>query len=198
MQEAYTFPQIKNITVSGRIASGATSLARRLSEVLAWDFWEGGKIDEAFFKAANQDETHTELKSDEYERGFEEKIKHLLQEEKHLVLQSHLAGFDAQGVDGIFKILVVCEDEKGNDKQDIRIDRLVNRKGISVEEAKKNVREREAKNLALWRRLYVNNDPDWIYWDRKYYDFVISTYEHNKEETLRLTLGALGYADARV
>lgn len=193
MEHPIDLPHIRNITVSGRIASGATSLAESLANILHWDFWEGGKLDEEFFRKANADETRTELKSDEYEMAFEEKIKHLLTEKTQLVLQSHLAGFDAQGIAGIYKILVVCEDDGGHDKQDIRIDRLVNRKGISVEEAKRNVREREANNLALWRRLYAKSDSSWIYWDRHYYDLVINTYSHNREETLTVALQAIGY-----
>ena len=34
-----------------------------------------------------------------------EKIKKLLKEEDNHVIQSHLAGFDAQGIKGVFKIL---------------------------------------------------------------------------------------------
>jgi hypothetical protein len=40
--------------------------------------------------------------------------------------------------------------------------------------------------------MYANEDPNWIYWDRKYYDFVVNTYSHNAEESLNLVLEKLG------
>ena len=101
-----------------------------------------------------------------------------------------LAGFMAQGIPGVFKILVICEDE-GEDKVDIRIDRLVNRKGISIDEAKEEVKSREEGNLEKWRRLYAKNDQNWVYWDKNYYDLVINTYDHNQEESLKIALEAL-------
>ena len=104
-----------------------------------------------------------------------------------------MAGFDAQGIDGIFKILVICEDPNGEDKLDIRIDRLVNRKGIHVDDAKHEVQEREKSNLEKWRRMYAGGDPNWVYWDRKYYDLVVNTYSHNPEESLKLVLDKAGY-----
>ena len=121
-------------------------------------------------------------------------VKKILREEKNRIVQSHLAGFDVQGIEGVYKILVVCEDEDKKDKKDIRIDRLVNRDKISVEEAKNEVVEREKRNLEKWRRLYADNDDSWVYWDKKYYDLIINTYSHNKEETLKIALKAIGFS----
>jgi len=128
-----------------------------------------------------------------FDLAYEEKIKKLLREENRFVIQSHLAGFDAQDIDGVFKILVVCEDQEGNDKADIRIDRLVNRRGISVEQAKHEASKREKEHLEKFRRLYANNDQNWVYWDKKYYDLIINTYSHNQEETLKIALEVIGY-----
>ena len=125
--------------------------------------------------------------------SFDEEVKHILQHDSHFVIQSHLAGFNAQGIDGVFKILTVCEDKNGVDKTEIRIDRLVNRKDISVEEAKDEVQRREAGNLAKWRKLYARNDPNWVHWDPKYYDLVVNTYTLNKEASLEHALKAIGY-----
>ncbi|MBI1982495.1 MAG: hypothetical protein HYS68_02860 [Candidatus Levybacteria bacterium] len=88
--------------------------------------------------------------------------------------------------------MIVCEDEKGEDKPEVRIDRLVNRKGVSVEEAKEETVVREAKNLEKWGRLYAKGDKNWVYWDKKYYDLIINTYNHNQEETLKIALKGLG------
>ena len=138
------------------------------------------------------DVIETNKRPDHFDLEYEEMVKKILREEKNRIVQSHLAGFDAQEIEGVFKILVVCEDEEGNDKKDIRIDRLVNRDKISVEEAKNEVNEREKRNLEKWRRLYTKDNLDWVYWDKKYYDLIINTYSHNQDETLKLVLKALG------
>lgn len=184
-------PKIKNITVSGRIGSGTTTLAVGLSKALGWKLLEGGAIFEKIHKELNVKEEEVEARPDKFDLEYEGEIKDILRNDNHKIIQSHLAGFDAQGIDGVFKILVICEDENGEDKTDIRIDRLVNRKKISIEEAKEEVKKREEGHLSKWRRLYVKDDQNWVYWDKKYYDLVVNTFDHNAEESLKLALEAL-------
>lgn len=197
MKQPIDLLPIRNITVSGRIASGASSLAHGLENVLQWDVLDGGKL----FRKYLADQGHSILNQDKipdsFDLAYEEHIKQLLKDKEHNIIQSHLAGYDAQGIEGVFKILVVCEDKDKQDKLDIRIDRLVNRDGISVEEAKHEVQEREAQHLAKFRRLYANNDQQWVYWDQNYYDLIVNTYMHNKEETLSIVLHALGYVEEK-
>lgn len=185
-------PGVRNITVSGRIGSGATTLARKLAEELSWEALDGGSL----FRKINKDlgitVVETNKRPDHFDLEYEERIKKMLREEKHQIIQSHLAGFDAQGIPNIFKIIVLCENQNGHDKTEVRIDRLVNRDNISVKDARREIVEREKQNLQKFRRLYVNNDPAWIYWDKKYYDLVINTYQLNSEESLRAALKALG------
>lgn len=182
---------IKNITISGRIGSGATTLAKSLSEKLDWDLLEGGELFEKIHNELKIDQAFAEARPDHFDLEYEERIKKMLKNEKHHIIQSHLAGYDADNTPGVFKILVICEDKNGVDMRDIRIDRLVNRDGKSVENAKFEVLEREKEHLAKFRRLYANNDPDWVYWDKKYYDLVINTFDHNKIEAFNAVLSAL-------
>lgn len=182
---------IRNITVSGRIGSGATTLATKIAENLNWEMLDGGKIMRKVQSDIGAGVEETNKRPDHFDLEHEEKIKNILKTEKNQIIQSHLAGYDAQEIDGVFKILVVTEDHNGEDKTDIRIDRLVNRDGTPVEQAKHELRERDIQNLDKWRRLYANNDPNWVYWDRKYYDLVINTYDHNQEEALQEVLKKL-------
>lgn len=186
-------PNIRNITISGRIGSGATTLAKKLSEVLSWDMLDGGKILRKVQQEIGANVFETSKRPDHFDLEYEDKIKKMLREESRHIIQSHLAGFDAQDIDGVFKILIVCEDEQGIDKFDIRIDRLVNRDQISVEQAKHELKERDRQNLEKWQRLYANGDTTWVYWDKKYYDLVVNTYSHNQEETLIIALEGIGY-----
>lgn len=188
---------IKNITISGRIASGTTTLAHNLSKEIGWELLEGGELFRKFHEEHLNDMTELAVsqRPDQIDLDYEDMIKNILKNETHRIIQSHLAGFDAQGIPGIFKILVICEDREGEDHTDIRIDRLVNRKNISVEDAKREIVEREKGNLEKWRRMYANGDQNWVYWDSKYYDLVINTYSHNPEDSLELVLKKLKNSD---
>ena len=94
-------------------------------------------------------------------------------------------------MDDIYKIAVICEDKDGIDQTQIRIDRLVNREVISIEQAKEEVIEREENDLTKWRKLYANNKENWVYWNKKYYDLMINTFTHNQEESLKMVLKEL-------
>ena len=183
---------IRIIAVSGRIASGSTTLAKQLAIKLDWKHIEGGEI---FWEAIRQKmqllPKDTNLRPDEEDVLFDSQLKKILNEDRGLVLETKLAGFNAQGIKDIFKILVICEDDMGEDQTQIRIDRLVNREGISVDKAKEEVIEREQNDLAKWQRLYAKNDPSWTYYKKEYYDLVINTYFSNKEEALNIALETL-------
>jgi cytidylate kinase len=187
-------PHIRNITISGRIASGASTLATHLAQVLGWEFLNGGELFREFTAQKRLNIILSTTRPDQFDLEYEKKIKKLLYEKSHQVVQSHLAGFDAQGIEGVFKILVVCEDTIGEDKIEIRIDRLVNRDAKKVEDAKQEILERERQNLEKWRRLYANNDQNWVYWDKKYYDLIVNTYSLNAKESTQTVLDAIGYA----
>jgi cytidylate kinase len=184
---------IRNITISGRIASGTTTLAHNIAEELGWDLLEGGELFRKFHEEHLNDKSEiaVNMRPDDVDLEYEKKIKDILENETHRIIQSHLSGFDAQGIPEIFKILVICEDDKGSDHADIRIDRLVNRKKISVDEAKKEIVERENNNLEKWRRMYAKGDPNWVYWDPKYYDLVINTFSNDAKTSFEIVLEEL-------
>lgn len=183
----------RNVTVSGRICTGTTTLAKHLQQALGWKAVSGGK--ELYWdklrKELGLSEEQTELRPDKIDLEIDSMIKQKLKEENHLILETHLAGFDAQGIPGVLKILLVCEDASGHDQVAIRIDRMVNRNGTTVEEAKVHLEEREKKDLEKWRRIYGGNDSNWSPYNPSYFDLVINTFNHNQEETLELALKAL-------
>jgi cytidylate kinase len=192
-REPIDLPEIRNITISGRIGAGATTVAKKLSDVLSWPLLEGGDLFEKIHKELNISQIDVLQRPDSFDLQFEAQIKKILADEKNQIIQSHLAGFDIQGIAGVYKILVICQDPNGEDKADIRIDRLMNRDGISLQEAKYEALEREKENLEKFRKLYAHNDPNWIYWDTKYYDLIVNTYSLNKEEALKFVLKQINY-----
>ncbi|MEK7571506.1 MAG: hypothetical protein AAB553_04470 [Patescibacteria group bacterium] len=197
MQKPTDLSAIRLITVSGRIGAGSTSLGKHLAQKLAWKHLEGGEIFwEAIRKRMDVATKDTNLRADEEDQLFDNQLENILTKDNHIVVEAKLAGFFAQKKPGVFKVGVVCEDQEDNDQTEIRIDRLVNREHITVHEAKEEVIEREQNDLTKWRRLYVNNDPDWVYWQKDYFDLVVNTYEHDPEESLALVLKAIGYREA--
>ncbi len=194
MEHPIELPHIRIVTVSGRIGAGSTSLAHHLAARLGWRHVEGGDIFwEAIRKRMNVSTKDTNLRPDEEDQLFEEKQKQMLLNEKYLVLESKLSGFCAQDLPDVYKVDVVCEDANGDDQPQIRIDRLVNREELTMEEAKNEVLQREINDLTKWRRLYANNDDSWVYWDKKYYDLVVNTFSHNQEESLQMVLDGIGF-----
>ena len=194
MNNPTDLPNIRIITVSGRIGAGSTSLAQNIAQVLGWKHIEGGEVFwEAKRKTMNVETKDTDLRPDQDDLLFEEKQKQILGKEQHIVLESKLAGFCAQGVPDIFKIAVICEDEKGEDQLNIRIDRLVNREKIEYNAGKAEVFEREENDLTKWRKLYAHGDKTWFYWDKNYYDLVINTFMHGQEESLEMVLEKIGH-----
>lgn len=194
MDESVSLQDIRIITVSGRIGAGSTTLAKGIARVLGWKRLEGGDIFwEAVRKRLGLDPKDTNLRPDEEDLLFDEQLKKILREDKDVVLETKLAAYNAQGILGIYKVLVVCEDKDGIDQTAIRIDRLVNRERISVEEAKVEVMEREEHDLAKWRKIYADKDEAWVYWNKEYYDLVINTFSNNQEQALQMALDGIHY-----
>lgn len=177
-------PKYRIITVSGKIAVGTTTLAKNLVHLLNWKRINVGGLQRQFDRKHNINENKqgAQSRSDEHERSMEEMTKKMLTEESHLVYEAWLAGFIANNIPGVLKILLVCSHE------DIRIDRVVNREKITIEEAKHWVKQREEENSTKWKKLY----GDYNFWDPKYYDLVIDTYSCGPMETMGKVLDRLG------
>jgi len=177
--------KFKNITVSGQIATGTSTLAQNLVSVLDWQYINIGSLQREFDRKHNIEENKqgAASRSDDHERGMEEMTKQKLTNEKNLVYEAWLSGFIAREIPGILKVLTICSEES------IRIDRVVNRDNLSVEQAKSWIKQRESENISKWQKLYGKYN----FWDPKYYDIVVDTYSSGPIETLGKVLDKLGY-----
>lgn len=173
----------KNITVSGRAASGATTLSKKLAERLGWKLINGGEMYREYVKKKGIPLAATTQSEDSYHIDLDIFIKEKITNESHLIVESWLSGFDAQHVQGVFKVFVQCSDDS------VRVDRLVNRDMMSIEEAKHHLKQREEENLLKWEKLYHTRD----FWNPSLYDLIIDTFTSGPFETVDLTLSALGY-----
>ena len=197
-----------NIAISGLIGTGTTTLYEGLRSVFPkWKYFSGGlymreyAIKHKLFDPNNKGHHLATCYGDEFDRKADFGMRKDLGEKKYLVIESWLCGFMAQGLPKVLKVLLISDDA-------LRIDRIVNRDGLAVEEAKMHIRDRENENLKKWIRMYSKEWNEWVvkpgiikpdepiyFWDSRLYDLVIDTYSHSKEETLDLVLKALGMLD---
>lgn len=175
----------RNVTLSGKIGVGTTTLARHLLQILKWKYINAGEIQRQYDREHHIDENRqgAAARPDEQEREIDEMTKKMLKTQSHLIYEGWLAGFMARGIPGVLKVLLICPHE------DIRIDRIVNRDNITVAQAKQFIRQREEENIVKWKKLYGNFD----FWEPKYYDLVIDTYNSGPMETLGKVLDKLGF-----
>lgn len=184
--------KFSSIAISGPPGAGRSTLLRNLKpivEALGWETFSGGEWARKYAvengKHNANDTTHH--KATDYGDDIDLQIDVAMREklsnpDNHVAVESWIAGWNMRGLQHVLKVLLMCDDA-------LRIDRIVNRDNLTVEEAKKHVRERETANFKKWKRMYGVSD----FWDPKYYDLVINTYSNGPQETLELVLQALGY-----
>lgn len=185
----FSHPKYHAITISGKIAVGTTTLAKNLQETLGWKYINAGAIQREYDKkhGKNEHAVGASSRSDEHEREIDAMTKEKLRNEKNIIYEAWLAGFMAQEIPGVFKILVICSEYA------LRVDRVAIRENITVEQAKEWIRQREEENIPMWKKLYGDHD----FWDPKYFDLVIDTYKSGPMETLGITLDKLGYKNGK-
>jgi cytidylate kinase len=197
----------KNITISGLPGCGSTTLLNLLRENLKFDGWKGfsgGEFMRAYAaekglfddkQGLHHDAT---VYSDDFDRQVDFGMREKVTQEENWIIESWLSGFMAQGVPRTLKVLMMCSDDA------VRIDRIVNRDMIDVEEAKKHIHERKEKNVAKWTRMYSNEWNEWVvakglakqgdpidFWSPALYDVVIDTYSQNQHQALETVLNAI-------
>jgi len=176
---------VRIITVSGKIATGTSTLSKNLVFALNWRHINVGEIQREYDRQHNIAENKQGALSrpDEHEKEIDIMTKKMLETENQVIYEAWLSGFMAQGIKDVLKVLLICPHE------DIRIDRVTNRDKITIEEAKHWIKQREEENFKKWQKLYGPHD----FWDPKYYDLVIDTYSSGQMETLGKILDKIGY-----
>lgn len=177
-----------NIAISGGIGVGTSTLLKSLKPYLSnlgFKFKSTGD----FFRAYTKERVMpvSTLVSDEFDRNLEEEVYKILKNEKMWVIEGWLAGFVSRDLKNTLKVLLICNSES------IRIDRIVNRDGVTVNNAKKLIKKRETDNFDKWRRIYGNYN----FFDKKYYDLVIDTFSTGPRETVEKVLEKLGYKNQK-
>lgn len=173
------------ITISGKFAVGTTTLAKHLQEILDWKYVNAGAIQREFDRThgIHENKQGALSRPDRHEREIDKMTVDMLKKEKNLIYEAWLAGFMAKDLKDVFRILLVCSNES------VRIDRVVNRENVSVEEAKSWIKQREKENLDKWKKLYGPYD----FWNPEFYNLVIDTYSSGPMSTVGKVLDKLGF-----
>jgi len=202
MQE--TFPYYQNVTVSGLPGAGSSTLGKALAKELEWDYFCGGDfmrsyaIEKGLFDKNAKVHHSATVYDDDFDRCVDYQARKWAEHKVHQVLEAWLSGFMTMHVEKTLRVLVYCSDDA------VRIDRIVNRDGITVDEAKTHIFKREQDNLTKWQRLYAKEWQEWVidkgicivsdpvyFWKPELYDLAIDTYTTNREETLNKVLEEL-------
>ena len=171
----------KNVTVSGEIASGTTTLALRLAQgKLGWEYINVGEWFRQYCREHNLPLEETGRQSDEAHRQIDEAVLNRLRQEEKLVVEGWLAGFMARDIPGVLKVLLVAP-------MAVRVKRFMKREGVSEAEAKRQIRKRTEENLRKWRRMYGKTD----FWRPDLYNVVIDTSVNGEEQTLAKVYGKI-------
>ena len=197
-----------NITISGLPGCGSTTLLKALKEQLKFEGWtgfSGGEfmrayaLEQGLLDPASGKLHHSALAyGEDFDREVDFGMRSRLETGQGWILESWLSGFMAQEVPGVLKVLLMCSDDS------VRIDRLVNRDNVTVDDAKRHIQERTEQNLGKWSRMYAQEWQEWVvgtgkvlaqepidFWRPELYDIVIDTYSTNKADTLQTVLSAL-------
>lgn len=181
-----------NITISGGVAVGTSTLLANLKPYLkayGWKFFSGGEFmrDYALKKRLIPKNLKSHHKADVYSDEFDKKVDYgmedRLKREKKIVLEAWLSGFMARNISDVLRVLLICSNEA------IRVDRVVNRDNVTIDEAKRFIKDREETNFKKWKRLY----GDFDFFNPQYYNLVIDTYSSGPLETVGKVLDKLGY-----
>jgi cytidylate kinase len=173
--------KFKNITISGGVAVGKNTLHNALKpylEPLGWTFTSGGQLLRDFTKEYVQ--PVASLAPDNFHHQLDKRTTDLL-EKGNIVIEAWLAGFMARERSDTLRVLLICNNDA------LRIDRVANRDKVSIEQAKRYIKEREEGNFIEWRRIY----GDYNFFAPEYYHLIIDTYSHGPQETAQKVLHEL-------
>ena len=177
------------VTISGKVAVGTSTLSKNLQQTLRWEYVNAGEIQRRYDRAhgIHENKQGAASRPDAHEEEIDDMTKKMLSTKKHIIYEAWLGGFMAQGIDGVLKVLVTCSVDS------IRIDRVMNREKVSLDDAKHFIKQREDENTVKWKKLY----GDYDFWDPNYYDLVINTYSSGPMETMGKVLDRLGFRNGK-
>lgn len=170
----------QNITISGKICTGKSTLRNLLVKKLGWQTFSTGELFREYVKKHNLCLDQAEEQNNKLSKKIDGQVRKLLKTKKNQIVDSWLAGITARGVPLVLKILLVCKD-------DIRYKRFAKREKTSYIDAKIKVEERFDNWAKKIYQIYKRND----FFDEKHFDLVIDTSYITPQAILKKVLNTL-------
>jgi len=169
-----------NITISGKICTGKSTLRNLLVKKLGWHTFSTGELFRQYVKDHNLSLEGAEEQNSELTKKIDNQVKELLKTKEHLIVDSWMAGIMAKGLPGVLKVLLVCKD-------DIRYKRFSKREKIDYAGAKEKVEDRFLNWSKKIKKIYHRDD----FYDEKHFDLVVDTSYITRHAVLKKVLEAL-------
>lgn len=168
------------ITISGKICVGKSSTFRELQKKLNWPTFSTGQYFREYAKEHNLVLDKAEEQSDTLTKKIDGMVKDKLNQSGHLLLDAWLGGILADDNTDVLKVLLIADD-------DVRFARFAKREGLTPEEAKKEVLQRDSAWFQKVSKIHNRSD----FFDEKNYNLVIDTSHLTVEEITSLILKSL-------
>lgn len=168
----------RNIAISGRIATGVSTLAKQLSQVLGWPLRDASQI---FRDISMHSGFDLEKNPQKYADGIDLQVDSetilTLKSPSNIIVTSKLAGYLSRDLNRTLRVLIDCPIDE-------RIHRYATSRGYSSDKAKELLIFREKMDQEKWERLYGKQD----FFAPVNFNLVIDSGRLSVEEEVELVL----------
>ena len=168
------------ITISGRICTGKTTLAKNLEKKLNWKFFSTGKFFRDYAKKHKLDLDSAQEQSEIITKKIDNKVHKLLLTKNNIIVDSWMAGIMAQDIKTVLKVLLICNDKT-------RYERFSFREKTTINEAKTRIKNRESNLFSILSKIYKRKD----FTNKKNFDLIVDTTTKTSDKILRLVLNKI-------
>ena len=168
------------IAISGKICTGKSTLFNDLQKKLKWPIFQTGKYFREYVAKKHMTLEDAAEQNDKLTRKIDYMVRDRLHEKGHLIVDGWMSGIMANKLPDVLTVLLICDD-------DIRAVRFSERERISLDEAKKRVKERLENWVSKLKKIYNRDD----FFDKKNYNLVIDTSHISSNRVLKIVLDTL-------
>lgn len=165
------------ITLSGKICTGKSTLFTSLEHLLGWETFSTGKYFREYAKQHNLSINSAQEQEETITKKIDYMVRAKLKKEKHLLVDAWMGGLMAEGVPDVLKVLLICDDPE-------RVKRFAQRERVDIQDAQKEISEREYSLLEKLKKIYNRDD----FFDSKQYNLVIDTTHLTAEDVFKMVL----------
>lgn len=173
------------VTIGGAVGSGKSSVARKVTEYLAYEHFSSGDL---FRKIARirgvsiEDLNIAAETENDIDREVDTLLQRMGEEKHHLVIDSRLAYY---WIPDSFKVYLALDEETAAERIFSQLEReeRISQGASSLTELAQNIRVRRASEHKRYLALYGVDDTD-----LSPFDLVIDTKKYSLEEVVRRVL----------